>query len=536
MRLLSTVYGACSISAGLLCTACVSDRVAGPAASIPPLFFGINAWMPKQIGTEVWNGDLEQYLCGVSYVNPGDACIPAEIKASGVEIMRYGGSAIEHDYDVTESLAQYAEMVDNMRDNGIEPVLQVPYGDGTIDDGTIDGRPAAEVAAELVTYINVTNNKDVKYWSIGNEPDKHQPTAFTAQEIRTYFKEISQAMKDVDPWIIITGPDLSFYSAPSNDAIMNSLTDCGFDDLTGDPEFGPDDITGSLISAKDGSTRYYVDILNFHTYPFDPGPDANSIAYDRADVIAQPVAGFEDTISNRLKERVELCNDAHGRTGRRALKMAVTEMNVTYRNPTVTQLAGVDEYASVGATSFLAGQYWAEVMSIGIKNGLEGITFWSVKEGDNLGYIKSDSAGGPPPGGQDGRKLSTYYHFQMMAKHFRGTYAAGTDYDTNSVDIPEVKAFGSKAANQIVVMILNQSQSTDYAYTVGFMSGVIPSGSNPLKIAMDAAVPMVEYNSPQDLTKESTVLLVFDGSGNIRRRHVYSLADAQSGGAPQSIR
>lgn len=584
MRLLSTVYGACSISAGLFCTACVPDRVAGPAAPtnlgatsstqedppnaaarrgralsartptqaarqvgrIPPLFFGINAWMPKQIGTEVKNGDLEQYLCGVSYVNPGDACIPAEIKASGVEIMRYGGSAIEHDYDVTESPAQYAEMVDNMRDNGIEPVLQVPYG-----DGTIGGRPAAEVAAELVTYINVTNNKDVKVWSAGNELDKLQPVAFTAQDIRTYFKEISQAMKDVDPEIIITGPDLSSYSAPSNDAIMNSLTDCGFDVVTGDPVFGPDDITGSLVSAKDNSTRYYVDILNFHAYPFDAisltedldgdgdidGDDANRIAYTRADVIAHPVAKFEDTIS-RLQVRVDACNAAHNRMGKSALKKVVTEMNVTKRNPTVTQLSveGVDEYASVGATSFLAGQYWAEVMSIGIKNGLEGITFWSVKEGDNLGYIKSDSAGGPPPGGQDGRKLSTYYHFQMMAKHFRGTYAAGTDYDTNSADIPEVKAFGSKAVNQIVVMILNQSQSTDYAYTVGFMSGVIPSGSNPLKIAIDAAVPTVEYNSSQDLTKESTVLLVFDGSGNIKRRHVYSLADAQSGGAPQIIR
>lgn len=114
-----------------------------------------------------------------------------------------------------------------------------------------------------------------------------------------------------------------------------------------------------------------------------------------------------------LKIKLDACNTAHGRTGLSALKGAVTEMNITFENPTPDQLslAGVDEWGSVGATSFLAGQYWAEAMSVGMKNALQFMTFWSVKERDNLGYIKSDS-GGP----DDGRKLSTYYHFQMMAK------------------------------------------------------------------------------------------------------------------------
>lgn len=556
MRLLSTVYGACSISAGLLCTACVPAGVAGAlsaraptqaarqAGTIPPLFFGQNAWLPIQIGARVpaYGGDLEELLCGASYASGGQlqggACVtvpPGEVQASGVQLMRYGGSGVDQYYDANASQAQYLTMVDNMRANGIEPILQVPYG-----NGTIGGRPAKDVAAELVTYINVTpNQKNVKYWSISNEPDQ-PPNEFTANDIAMYFKEISQAMKEVDHKIIITGPDLSSYSAPANDAIMEALTNCVPDSISG--LFPPEDITGPIPSAPN---HYYIDILNFHAYPFDAVDDANHdgvdddniIGYDRADVIAHPVANFEDTIG-RLQDRVDLCNAAHNRTGKNALKKAVTEMNVTKENPTATQLSAamIDEYASVGATSFLAGQYWAEVMSIGIKNGLEGITFWSVKEGDNLGYIKSDSAGGPPPGGQDGRKLSTYYHFQMMAKHFRGAYAAGTDYDTNSADIPEIKAFGSKAANQIVVMLLNQSQSTDYAFTIGFESGVIPIGRNPLKIAIDAQVPTVRYNSSRELKKESTVMLVFDGSGNIKKRYFYSLQHARDGLGPDITR
>ena len=49
---------------------------------------------------------------------------------------------------------------------GAEPDLQVPI----LDDGS--GNPAtAQVAADMVTYANVTHGYGIKYWSIGNEPD-----------------------------------------------------------------------------------------------------------------------------------------------------------------------------------------------------------------------------------------------------------------------------------------------------------------------------------------------------------------------------
>ena len=62
-------------------------------------------------------------------------------------------------------------------------------------------------------------------------------------------------------------------------------------------------------------------------------------------------------------------------------------------------------------------------MNVGMKNGLKFVAFWSVQEGGDpvhdipaLGYIAADGI----------TKLSPYYHFQMMATRFRGTYAAGT--------------------------------------------------------------------------------------------------------------
>jgi len=225
-------------------------------------------------------GDLEKYLCGSYYENPGDECVRSEIFESGVKTMRYGGSGIETDYHATESPAQYAEMVENMRDNGIEPVLQIPYDDGRFSTGT---------AAALVRYINIERGLNVRYWSIGNEPNQKYSFNNTAEKIATYFRQISVAIKAVDPTIIVTGPDLSFYDT----SIMRPLTTPG----------GRDDITGWYV-APGQKKRYYVDILNFHTYPFDAvkldddvdgdgdvdEDDENVIAYTRDEVMAHPTA------------------------------------------------------------------------------------------------------------------------------------------------------------------------------------------------------------------------------------------------------
>ena len=93
-------------------------------------------------------------------------------------------------------------MVNNMQSRGIEPVLQVPVYGTTYD---------ATDAADIVYYINVTHNKGVKYWSIGNEPDlpggAYSGGYTTAAQVAGYFKPIASAMKAVDPTIKIIGPE-----------------------------------------------------------------------------------------------------------------------------------------------------------------------------------------------------------------------------------------------------------------------------------------------------------------------------------------
>jgi hypothetical protein len=60
---------------------------------------------------------------------------------------------------------------------------------------------AIDLAADWVTYCNVTNSYNVKYWEIGNEP--FWKTRFTATEYASLLTSMSAAMKAVDPSITI---------------------------------------------------------------------------------------------------------------------------------------------------------------------------------------------------------------------------------------------------------------------------------------------------------------------------------------------
>jgi hypothetical protein len=120
-------------------------------------------------GAEDTKGDLEELLCGASYASDG-RCPPAEVQASGVKLMRYGGKIVDNHYVPDsgaaddKSSAQYLTMVDNMRANDIEPLLEVPYGDSDY---------SATDAADLVRYINITHDRCVRCGTIASEPNRY---------------------------------------------------------------------------------------------------------------------------------------------------------------------------------------------------------------------------------------------------------------------------------------------------------------------------------------------------------------------------
>jgi len=130
---------------------------------------------------------------------------------------------------------------------GAEPIIQVPVWGG---DST------ASHAARVVEFVNITHNKNIKYWSIGNEPNHvydnddygFGSNVYGRAEYAASVREFSIAMKTVDPTIKTIAGELAWYY----DIWINELIKPG----------GADDISGN------NGTHDYIDYFSFHRYPF----------------------------------------------------------------------------------------------------------------------------------------------------------------------------------------------------------------------------------------------------------------------------
>jgi hypothetical protein len=439
------------------------------AQNISGHFFGQNAWMPDTVGNANNCTDPPCILNGKLHQNWGN------IRDSKAQLVRFGG--ISPDKNVPTNY-QYIKMIDAIRANGMEPIIQVPF---------YNNRYTASQAAAIVNYINVTMGKNVKYWVIGNEPDLAYSYT-TAQQVAAYFKPFASAMKAVDPNILIIGPECAWF----NKNIIDGLTTPN----------GPYDITG-----RDAAGRTYLDIISFHYYAFNG-------TQTRPDLITK-LTGADQLQDNLvyLNNRVDATNAIHNRSGSSALKTAITEANINWQN------ASTDNMYGVGANSFIGGQFIAEMMAVGMKNKVDFINMWSTVEGNNtelnIGYIDA----------VNGHKKPSYYHFKMMAESFKGAFANGT------TNVANVKAFGSNNGQTISVMIVNEDQNNTYNYALKLNSSAI-SGNAALKININAGSSVETSGTIQP---QSTLLLEFDARGVVVKRTEYTIGNAVANQPPTVI-
>ncbi len=433
---------------------CINNTSAQPISSH---FFGQNAWMPDTVGNVAACSEPPCFYNGKLHANWDN------IKKSKASIIRYGGIAGDKNMPTNY---QYIRIIDSIRAIGMEPVIQVPF---------YNYRFNASQAAAIVNYLNVVKGKNIKYWIIANEPDLSYSFNSSSQ-IANYFRPFASAMKAVDPSILIVGPELSWFQKP----VIDGLTNPG----------GVDDITG-----KDAAGRYYLDVISFHSYSFDG-------TQTRAQAITKltSTTGLQSSLVH-LNTRVAASNAYHNRTGAAAIKTAITEANIGWQNP------ATDNLYSVGANSFLGGQFVAELFGVAMKNGVDFVNIWSVIEGNsvptNCGFIDPSTH----------NKKPLYYHFQMMAENFKGTYLGGSGNQAN------VKVMGSKNSSQIIVMVMNQELTTNFNFTVGLNSTSV-GGSSALKMNVDAGIAR-EYTD--NISSQSTILLRFDPSGNLVEKTEYKL-------------
>jgi len=230
------------VSAALVfcCVACGANQPPTQAATALPTLTPVPGVLFVDAAREL--GPISPYVYGSSYgpwVNvPLDLMGQAE--AAGITYLRFPGGEWGDQYDLKDfHIDRFIELA---RRIGAEPHINVRMPGGS-----------PEAAAELVRYCNVTNDYNVRYWAIGNEPNLY--TGFQRYDdydtvrYNREWREIAEAMLAVDHDILLLGPGTSQYP--------------------GNPETDPRDEAGRdwvrefLLSNGD-----VVDIVAIHRYPF----------------------------------------------------------------------------------------------------------------------------------------------------------------------------------------------------------------------------------------------------------------------------
>jgi hypothetical protein len=482
-------------------------------AQIPSVYFGLNGWMPDREGDDCAPGNnmspqIVSHMYGNLYdiIDNYTSYLRDECRT---RLMRYGGTSADVNIP---SDAEYIQFVDKcINVLHAEPVLQVSYAASqlsshvTCTTGTYTASYYANYGAtQIVNLMSALEAQGyyVKYWIIGNEPDLYHSqlgigsTDYDAAKIASYFKPIAEAMKahvygmpEYPNGIQIIGPELAYFDYQNSGNVMEKL-------LTSTNN--NENITRKIIDDDSNyagdPNDHYLDIASFHTYPL------NTSTYTEGDVIAQPANSFQPQLTQMQTYL------ASGSNHNPNLKVAVTEFNLSYNNL---------NSATLNNTSFLAGQWMADMYSTGMKNGVDFMCSWSVAEG-NPGWGLLNNT--------DYSKRSTYWHTDLLSNHFWGTYQSPL-----SVPATNVKTFASVEGAGFYVMVLNQS-STDYdTYELCWDNGGSCASGQDITFSFNFnsfGMPFTTHHYTSAATGEtikahSTVLLQIDCNGQMLDRIDY---------------
>jgi len=180
-------------------------------------------------------GAISPYVYGSNY---GPLLfVPLQMQPSAQEahltVLRYPGGNWGDNNDI--DLWNLDQFVAFARQIGAEPYICVRLKGGT-----------AQRAADLVRYANVEKGYDVRFWTIGNEPNLYAD--YSVEQFNAEWREWATAMLAVDPSIMLIGPEVNqFFVNPSNDYERN-LTRWMTEFLN---------VNGAM-----------VDVVSFHRYPF----------------------------------------------------------------------------------------------------------------------------------------------------------------------------------------------------------------------------------------------------------------------------
>lgn len=391
------------------------------------LVFGITAAQDDSLIVDATAelGAISPYVYGVNF--GFDSIIPPDMmplgQALGVKYMRLG-SGTSDQQDLSEIIIDL--LVLQAKQMGAEPAVTVRLYGGT-----------PEKAAHLVEYANIDKGYNIRYWSIGNEPNifvgSVRAPSYTVEDLNRDWRPIAEAMLAVDPTITLVGPDITQYAvqnATSNpiEHLPGSVGGIPLDSA------GNDWLQGFLKANGD-----LLGVVSVHRYPF---------GYKRGTTIITPAiddlrvnAQEWDTFIPNLREVIR---SAAGRD----IPIAITEINSN----------SIPSSGSDAGTDSLYNAVWlADVLGHLIRQQVDIVSYWNLRsKGAGFGLI----------GIEDVRP--TYYVY-ILYKQF------GDQLVQSSWTDPDVSIYAAKRKDgRLTLMVVNLGP--DEKTKLLQLTGFTPSG------------------------------------------------------------
>lgn len=156
------------------------------------------------------------------------------VEDARLTVLRYPGGNWGEGSDMDEwNLDQF---IATARQFGAEANIHVRLRGGT-----------AEQAAEWVRLLNIEKGYNIRFWTIGNEPNL-VGEEYPVEQFNREWRQWAEAMRAVDPTILLIGPETNQFFANPGNTYEQSFTDWVIEFLK---------VNGDL-----------VDIVSFHRYPF----------------------------------------------------------------------------------------------------------------------------------------------------------------------------------------------------------------------------------------------------------------------------
>ncbi|MBC7652930.1 MAG: hypothetical protein H7098_00485 [Oligoflexus sp.] len=374
-----------------------------------------------------------------------------DMKAVQYQTIRIGGNGYENSGFMDKEVTKY---IDYARSINAEPIVQMPRQ--LKDD---------DKAFKAISYLNGTLKKNIKYWSIGNEPDHHNQLS-SPEEVFDYYTKIAAQIKKYDPDAKIMGFDLASYKGNYLKRLLG----------------GDLDITQKVPNQN----YYYLDMVSFHNYKF------------------KDITGFEKDVKD-LKQLLKPINSKRAKD--QQIGWAITEFNSHW---IVDENLGNDFLPY----TFYNGQIFAEMYDLGMREGAFTICPWSIleggadREGTDLGMFDLTNGKYFP--------RSNYYHTKMLGQNFRKNYLSHQNTKKELTVIP----MGDK--DGISVMIINKNKSNGFEYKLQLNRS--EEKENEYLVAIDAKLKRFINAKIEAAT---TQMLIFNKKGKLIKKYTYSAKDEE---------